>query len=230
MAGTPQPKPAVYSVKETPQGFAVQLNGAVIKTPAGAPLVVPALALADAIAEELRARGKDASINQLAATAIDIVARNRKQTIDQILAYADSELLCHRAENISELSEQQQALWQPLLDWCARRFDAALKSAPGIMRISHAPDSIKALRNVVEQFDNFRLTVLQHAVYTTGSLVLGLAMADKHKDAEEAFRAAQLEEAYQIEKWGEDPETAARRASIKRDLQVCERCFAALTV
>ncbi len=47
-------------------------------------------------------------------------------------------------------------------------------------------------------------------------------------DAEAAFDAAQLDESYQIERWGEDPEVARRRAAIKADLAAAARFLALL--
>ncbi len=47
-------------------------------------------------------------------------------------------------------------------------------------------------------------------------------------DAAAAFEAAQLDESYQIERWGDDPEAARRRAAIKADLEAAARLFALL--
>ena len=40
-----------------------------------------------------------------------------------------------------------------------------------------------------------------------------------------ALGAAQLDESYQIERWGEDPEAARRCAAIKADLEAAARLF-----
>ena len=47
-------------------------------------------------------------------------------------------------------------------------------------------------------------------------------------DAAAAFEAAQLDQSYQIERWGEDPEAARRRAAIKAGLDAAERLMALL--
>ena len=42
-------------------------------------------------------------------------------------------------------------------------------------------------------------------------------------DAEAAFAAAQLDEGYQIERWGDDAEAVRRRDAIKNDLDAAAR-------
>lgn len=156
---------------------------------------------------------------------LDFVSQNRSELIDRILAYAGSELLCHRAEAPPELVEVQQKTWQPLLDWCAARFKAPLKTGTGIMPIKQPPASLQCLRRVVEGYDDARFAALMRAVQASGSLVLGLALAEKHITPLQAFEAAELDASWQMEKWGADAETEARRAGIKSELDLCARAF-----
>ena len=58
--------------------------------------------------------------------------------------------------------------------------------------------------------------------------MIGLALMHRHVDADDAWQASQLDESYQIEKWGEDPEAAARRAELRRDLEATARFIALL--
>ena len=157
---------------------------------------------------------------------LDFVSHNRRELIDRIIAYAGSELLCHRADAPPELVEAQQKTWQPLLDWCAARFQAPLKTGTGIMPITQPPASLQVLRRVVEGYDDTRFAALMRAVQASGSLVLSLALAEKHITAVQAFEAAELDASWQMEKWGEDAETEARRAGIKSELELCVRDFA----
>ncbi len=197
-----------------------------MKTPAGNAFVLPTDALARAIEEE---RGlKQKPLTQLAATTIDIVARERHKIVDEIAAYAASELLCHRAEHPPGLAEAQQKTWQPVLDWCAERFAASLKTAAGIMPIAQPAESLSALRVVVASFDDFRLTGLAEGVRVSGSLVLGLALAERRLSAADVFEAAELDATHQMEKWGEDPAVQKRREAVRRDLEFVERWFGLL--
>ena len=57
--------------------------------------------------------------------------------------------------------------------------------------------------------------------------MLGLALLAERLSPEEAFAAAQLDESFQIERWGEDAEQTQRRAALKEDIALAAR-FAAL--
>ncbi len=46
-----------------------------------------------------------------------------------------------------------------------------------------------------------------------GSAVIGLAVAERHLTAAQAFAAGQLDELWQAEQWGTDPLAAASLAS-----------------
>lgn len=223
----------VYKAVAVPEGFAIQCNEALLKTPAATALVIPTLFLAEAIAGEWCAQTEKINhasmpLMQLAATAIDIVSRERGKIIDQLAAYTGSELLCHRAEQPAELAQRQQQVWQPLLDWCARRYDTALKIGTGIIPITQSLEASKGLRGAIEAYDNFRLAGLRQATDVSGSLVLALAMAEDHLSAEEVFHASELDTSFQIEKWGEDLATTKRRAAMQHDLVICGRWFGLL--
>jgi chaperone required for assembly of F1-ATPase len=51
-------------------------------------------------------------------------------------------------------------------------------------------------------------------------VVIGLAIAEGRVGAEDGAAAGQLDEAYQIERWGEDEEAMARFANVRRDVLV----------
>ena len=52
-----------------------------------------------------------------------------------------------------------------------------------------------------------------------GSLVLALALAQGRIGADEAFALSQLDESYQIERWGEDAEATRRRTALHDDIR-----------
>ncbi len=225
----PKAKPA-YSVKPANKGYLLTRDGAVFVTPAGHNFIVPTQALADTIAEEWQ--GQDAKINptqmpmtQFAVTALDIASLERDAMISRVVAYAESELLCHRSGQPPELFERQQNLWQPLLNWIAARFGARLRVGTELMPIAQETTALVLLRNTVAACDDFHLTGLQQAVTISGSLVLGLALAEQHLDPNAVFFAAELEQLFQMEKWGDDPATTNRHETIKQELNCCGRWF-----
>jgi chaperone required for assembly of F1-ATPase len=213
------------TVREGDTGFWLDLDGKALKTPAGLELRLPTRALAEAVAGELGGSPEKALRNftaipnlRFAATALDRVAAAREATIDSVAAYGEADLLCYRAEEPLDLAAREQAAWQPLLDWAATRHGAPLACATGIGYMPQQPSSLAALRKAVAAQDDMTLTGLAMAVQITGSLVLGLALLEGRIDADDTFTLAELDETYQIEKWGEDAEAADRRAHRRRDL------------
>lgn len=214
------------------RGHGVLLNAKPLRTPAKAELILPSAALAEAIAAEWRAPapatvGDLRPLTRLAWTAIDLVAARRDSIIAEIANYAVTDLICYRAAHPPELVKRQQMLWQPLLNWLVEYFNAPLHVTMGITPLTQPLASLAALRDVVALRDDMRLTALRLATAASGSLAIALALMARRFDADAAFAAAELDESFQIEKWGEDPEQTKRRAALRDDLRLAER-FAAL--
>jgi chaperone required for assembly of F1-ATPase len=221
VAVAPAPAPAE-------DGFIITLDGRTLKSPAKQAFVLPNLGLAEAVAAEWDAQGDkilpdSMPLTQLASTAVDRIPPERAGVIAGTAAYAETDLLCYRAEEPPELVERQARQWQPLLDWAALRYDAVLTVQTGLMPVAQNPQALNAFRAAVEVFDNWRLAALQTAVPACGSLVVGLALLEGRLDAEAAFEVSQLDETFQIEKWGEDAEAAHRRANLRADIAACRR-------
>ena len=207
----------------TGAGFAVQLDGRGVKTPAGRKLEVPTERLAQAIAVEWDAqdgeiRPHTMPLTQLASTALDRVGPERAAIIEQMIAYAGTDLLCYRAQSPSDLVEKQTQAWQPVLDWCQTRLDAGLVTTTGLVAVDQPAAALAALRVKLRSYDVWRLTVVQAACAASGSLVLALALAEGRLDGEECFAVSTIDEAHQIALWGDDAEAAERRALLRRDI------------
>ncbi len=213
-------------------GFEVQLDGRSLRTPAGSRLALPVEALAAAVAAEWQVQGDQINpetmpMMSLACTALDRVVGQRDQIVEEILRFAETDLLCHRADTPAELVRRQSETWQPLMDWAAQELEAPLQATTGILAVAQPPESLAALRRTVEGLDDLALTALSVAVAAAGSLVIGLALLRGRLDPEAAFEAAELDASYQIELWGEDPEATRRRATCRADLFAAAR-FAGL--
>jgi chaperone required for assembly of F1-ATPase len=204
-------------------GFAIALDGEPLKTPAGAVMRVPSAALAEAIAEEWNRQDKtvDAKsmpLSQFAATAIDRVSHERQRIVDDLAAYAETDLVCHRAARPLELADRQFRTWQPLLDWLERRHRVRLNATEGIVPAEQAVAAVADVRRILGALDDWGLVSLSIVSQATGSIVIGLAVLDGFLDVERAFAAAALDELYQNERWGTDSKASIRQAAIKRDI------------
>jgi chaperone required for assembly of F1-ATPase len=203
-------------------GYRVLLDGKPMRTPAKAVLVLPTRALAEAIAAEWRAVPDKAEINvthlpltRLATTGLDRVTVQRERVIEDTAKYAGSDLLCYRATDPSSLVERQRKTWQPLLDWAAMRYGARLVVAEGMTFVAQPSDAVARLREAVAAHGDLALSALYNLTHISGSLVI-------------AFAAAQLDELYQIERWGEDPIATHRHDSIRHDIDAGARFLALL--
>ncbi len=214
-------------------GHTVALDGRPVRTPAKTVLVVPTQALAQAIAAEWE--DQDDQIDhqgmvhmQLACTAIDSVSANRDGTVDALVAYAETDLLCYRADAPESLVERQARAWQPVLDWAEDRYGVRFAVTSGILPVDQPPETVGRLREQVESLDTFCLTGLQALAGGLGSLVLALAVLDSHIPAGQAFALSQLDEEHQAERWGADEEAEARKATILSELERCAAFLRAL--
>lgn len=133
-----------------------------------------------------------------------------------LAAYAETDLLSHRATDPVSLQERQAQAWDPLLDWAAETYGARLYVIEGIIAVKQPPESLKALSYLLHSFDSFHLTALHDLVAMSGSLILGLAVSQGRLDPDEAWRISRIDEEWQIEQWGRDEEADAN-ASLKRD-------------
>ena len=214
-------------------GYAMTLDGKPVKTPGKRDLLVPNEALAAAIAEEWNAqdtevRAAKMPLTRLAMTTVDRMARQRDAIIRQTANYAETDLVCYRAVHPPALAARQHAVWQPLLDWAALRYDAPLSVTTGVIPTKQSATSLRAFAAAVAEHDDFALSALHVATAACGSLVIGLALIEGQLDAEGAFAASQLDESFQIEAWGEDAEQAERRRALAADIQAAARLISLL--
>ena len=216
-------------VRPSDGGWGIALDGRSLRTPGRNPLLLPSEALAAAIAAEWDAqrdeiRPATMPFFRLAATAIDRTATLRDSVVAEVANYAGTDLVCYRAEGPPALAARQQAVWQPLLDWVTRRYDAALTVTAGVLPTPQPPGALRTFAAAVAAQDDFRLTALHGLTAACGSLVIALALLEGRLDADQAFAASQLDESFQIEAWGEDAEAAQRREVLAADIRAAS-CF-----
>ncbi len=214
-------------------GFRVTLDGKPARTPAKRPLVLPARAVAQAVAAEWQAQPESFELagmrlTRLANTAIDRVAPNRAAVLEEVARFAGTDLVCYRAEGPADLAARQHEAWQELVEWVEERFGARLAVTSGVLPAVQPAPTLAMLRSAIEAYDDFALTALHAATAAAGSLVIGLALGEGRIDAERAFAASCLEELFQAERWGEDKEAADRRAGLRADIAAASRFLALL--
>lgn len=223
------------AVEQAEDGFRVLLDGKPMRTPAKAVLIVPTKPLADAIAAEWGGVPDKAEINaahlpltRLAATGLDRVVPRRGEIIADTAKYAGSDLLCYRATTPASLVKLQHDAWQPLLDWAEEKYGARLTVANGIAFVDQPKEAVGRLRDAVAAHTDLALSALYNLTHTAGSVVIALAVAEGRLTSEAAFTAAQVDELYQVERWGDDPLAVKHRDGVAKDIDAGARFLALL--
>ncbi len=217
------------------QGFAVLLDGKPLRIPGragGAPLLLDVPALAHAVAAEWQAAGgakggtlsmEDVPLTRLAGTAQDRIAPDPAPVAQALAGYGETDLLCYRADHPIELAARQAKAWQPWLDWLERTHGARLDPTEGIGHRAQDAEALARIHAMYARQSPLVLAALGIAVPALGSAVLGLALAERALEAEEAFALSILDETFQAEKWGEDAAAVARRAHVRSDIMLAAR-------
>jgi chaperone required for assembly of F1-ATPase len=209
-------------------GWGVRLDGKPLRTPGKALLVVPTEALGRAITEEWasaaeRADPRAMPLTGLANAAIDRVARDRPAFAAGLAKYAEADLACYRAEGPQTLAGRQADSWDRLLGWARRRYDIDFAVTPGIVHIDQPRATIERLAHEVAALDAFKLAGLSPLVTIGGSLVAALAVIEGAMTAAEAWEAVSIDERWQLEKWGADPEAEAALENRRADFFAAAR-------
>jgi chaperone required for assembly of F1-ATPase len=207
---------------EMDRGYAVELDGRPVKTPARAELAVPTSALAEAIAAEWNDSPEEVDprtmpLTGLANAAIDRVAPDKDAFAAGLARYGESDLTCYRAEGPETLVKRQTESWDALLGWARRRYDVDFATCSGVMHVPQPEETVRKLGHAVAMLDAFRLAGLSPLVTIGGSLVAGLAVLEKMMPATEAWEAVSLDDRWQMEQWGADAEAEAALDARRRD-------------
>lgn len=208
---------ASVTIEPQGSGFALLLDGRPVKTPGRAPLVLPGIAMAQAVAEEWAGQGEEIVIASMPMTgfanaAIDRIAPDPARFVSDIAAYGETDTLYYRADAGDPLAARQQNDWEPILNWAENRYDIRLIRIAGIVHQPQSSHSLSRLTGVVSAFDPHVLAGLSTMTSIGGSLVSSLALLEQVFDSETIWRAVCLEELWQEELWGTDSDAEKTRA------------------
>jgi chaperone required for assembly of F1-ATPase len=166
---------------------------------------------------------REMPLTGLANAAIDRVAPDRQAFAAGLAKYGEGDLACYRAEGPRELVELQAQSWDSLLAWARRRFDVDFHTTSGILHVEQPAATVERLAHAVGALDSFRLAGFSPVVTIGGSLVAALAVLEGGLTPEEAWNSVSLEERWQLEQWGSDPEAVAALENRRRDFLSASR-------
>ncbi len=215
-----------------PDGYTILLDRKPMHVPGGTKLLVHGQALAEAIAAEWHQAGgakggemtlDDVPLTRLAGTAQERVAPDPAPVADALAKYAETDLLCYRAEHPLPLVVRQAREWQPWLDWLEQTHGARLRPTEGVIPVPQDPEAVEAVRHALAEQPPEILAALGIAIPALGSAALGLALAEGALDPQRAHELASLDELYQVEQWGEDEWALRRRTHVAKDIALAAR-------
>ena len=203
-------------------GYRVTLDGRPIRTQGGVPQVVPTAALAEALAAEWREQGETIdpatfAFRDMADYAIDHVANDRATVIDTLLAYAETDTMCYRADPDEALYRRQREVWEPLLTAFETREGVRMERTSGVVHRAQPAETLEKLRVRLDTQDDFTLAALQPLSSLAASLSIALMALERDADITALWHAASLEELWQADLWGRDEAAEQRRERRGRD-------------
>ncbi len=231
----PQPVRRFYKaakVTEEGGGFVLSLDGRPARTPGRNPLTAQSPALMLKIAEEWGRQREtidpaDMPLTRLLNSAIDCVTHTMAETRADILRYAGSDLLCYRAEEPDTLVARQAHAFDPVLRWATDELGARFTVTAGVTHVAQPGSALAAVRAALDDYDDpVQLGALSVMTTLTASALLALAVARGFLSAEAAWSAAHVDEDFQAERWGADPDAMAQRDARRREFEAAATAVA----
>lgn len=205
-------------VARVEDGYVVTLDGRQVRTPAQKiPVVVQALSIARAMAEEWAAQGEYINpatmpMVRLINAAVESGESTAPAFRAEVGKFVAGDLLLYRADKPQELVAEQEAVWDAVLVKLARQFDVAFQPTIGVLHQEQPASTLTKLDEALEGQGLHALTALVSITGLTGSGLLAIALLHQLLTADEAWTAAHLDEDFQIRLWGADEEAMERRA------------------
>ncbi|RWS21316.1 ATP synthase subunit gamma-like protein [Leptotrombidium deliense] len=102
----------------------------------------------------------------------------------------------------TEFVELQKQKWDPLLDWFRNRFQCNISATDELISKPVDPMTKAVLSKHLNSYNIWTLTGFVFVIENLKSLILSLALLDKHITVKDAVNLSRLEVTFQTEKWG----------------------------
>jgi len=189
-------------------GFEIALDKLKLRTPMGKLFVVPGEGLAVAVATEWDSqvgviRRSNMHLTLLSNTALDNpMQRSTETLINSMLELLDTDTICYRVKEPTDLAQLQQRDWDPILDDMRARYGVNVEVTTDL-HVPHVPAETKELfRQRLKSFNLWSLTGYQQAVDVLKSFLLATALVDQSISVDRAVDLARLELEFQVSQWG----------------------------
>ena len=210
--------------------YLLNINNKSLKTPDGNIIELPSMKLAKILLEDYESSFKSKPLNivrpiKITNTAIDKIKPNNIFYINEITDNLNNDMICYFANSPVELVDLQNKEWLPLINYMESSYNIELIYTSKLFSINQKPDSLLKLKNILNEINIFKLSALYTLSQITKSIIISLALVNNKISAKKAFENSNLEELYQISKWGKDEEAFDRLNTIKVDIRNIKKYY-----
>ena len=210
--------------------YLLNINNKSLKTPDGNIIELPSIKLAKILLKDYEFSFKSKPLNivrpiKITNTAIDKIKPNNIFYINEITDNLNNDMICYFANSPVELVDLQNKEWLPLINYMESSYNIELIYTSKLFSINQKPDSLLKLKNILNEINIFKLSAIYTLSQITKSIIISLALVNNKISAKKAFENSNLEELYQISKWGKDEEAFDRLNTIKVDIRNIKKYY-----
>ena len=210
--------------------YLLNINNKSLKTPDGNIIELPSIKLAKILLKDYESSFKSKPLNivrpiKITNTAIDKIKPNNIFYINEITDNLNNDMICYFANSPLELVDLQNKEWLPLINYMKSSYNIELIYTSKLFSINQKPDSLLKLKNILNEINIFKLSAIYTLSQITKSIIISLALVNNKISAKKAFENSNLEELYQISKWGKDEEAFDRLNAIKVDIRNIKKYY-----
>ena len=210
--------------------YLININNKSVKTPDGNLIELPSIKLAKILLQDYESSFKAKPLNivspiKITNTAIDKIKLNNIFYINEIVDHLNNDMICYFANSQLELLDIQKKEWLPLINYMKSSYNIELIYTSKLFSINQKPDSLFKLKNILNELNIFKLSAIYTLSQITKSIIISLALVNNKISAKKAFENSNLEELYQISKWGKDEEAFDRLNTIKVDIRNIKKYY-----
>ena len=210
--------------------YQLNINNKSLKTPDGNIIELPSMKLAKLLLKDYESSFNSKSLNivrpiKITNTAIDKIKPNNIFYINEITDNLNNDMICYFANSPVELVDLQNKEWLPLINYMESSYNIELIYTSKLFSINQKPDSLLKLKNILNEINIFKLSAIYTLSQITKSIIISLALVNNKISAKKAFENSNLEELYQISKWGKDEEAFDRLNAIKVDIRNIKKYY-----
>ena len=209
--------------KKSINSYEILLDNNILRTPLKNELIISNAKIAEEICKEWNQDIKflntdDMVFYGIISTSIDKIFDNRKQYIDDVLGFVDTDLICYRADKPVDLVQWQSKNWDPIILKVEKYINNKINISEGIMPLRQDKEIHLKITTFLTKFSDLEIAVLHRITNITGSIFLTLCILKNDKIKKNAFELSCLDELWQAENWGYEEEASKNRENINNEL------------